>query len=231
MSLAFLVLLGSMALALVAQMYVKSNFHRFQGVPSSSGYSGAEVAAEILRRNGIHEVSIHEHQSFLGDHYDPLNKRLVLSSDVYHGRSLAALGVAAHEVGHAIQQKNAYFPLHLRMAAVGITNFAHQGLTWLWILGMMTNLFSTYTGLTLMASCWGIIMLFNLITLPVEYDASHRAKQNLARLGLVRSQQESAGVAAVLNAAALTYVAAFITSLAFLLVYLLPLLAGGRSRD
>lgn len=225
------VFFGTMALALMAQAYVKSMFHRYSKVEGTSGYSGAEAAAEILRRNGIHDVGIYEHQGFLGDHYDPMHKRLVLSPDVYHGRSLSALGVAAHEAGHAIQHKNAYFPLHLRMAAVGATNFASQIVTWLPMLGMVTGFLSTYFGLLLMAIGWGVIMLFNLVTLPVEYDASRRAKEMLGRLGLVRTREEGAGVAAVLNAAALTYVAAFVTSLAYMLLYLLPLLTGGRSRD
>ena len=119
-----LVFFGTMALALLAQMYVKSMFHRYSRVAGSSGYTGAEAAAEILRRNGIQDVGIYEHQGFLGDHYDPLHKRLVLSPDVYRGRSLSALGVAAHEAGHAIQHKQAYFPLHLRMAAVAPTHIA-----------------------------------------------------------------------------------------------------------
>lgn len=223
--------LATMVMGLLAQMRVKSAFHRYSRVPGSSGYSGAEVAAEILRRNGIQDVTIHEHQGFLGDHYDPLHKRLVLSPDVYHGNSLAALGVAAHEAGHAIQHKKAYAPLHLRMAAVGVTNFAHQGITYLWLIGMVSGFLSTKVGLTLMAACWGMIMLFNLVTLPVEYDASRRAKEVLQSLGFVRSAEEGAGVATVLNAAALTYVAAFVTSLLYTLAFLLPLLTGGRSRE
>jgi Zn-dependent membrane protease YugP len=227
----FLILFGTMGLALAAQIYLKSVLRRYGRVAGSSGYTGAQVAAEVLRRNGISEVSIHEHPSFLGDHYDPLHKRLVLSSDVYHGNSLAALGVAAHEAGHAIQHKTAYAPLHLRMAAVGITNFANTGISWLFFMGIMTGFLNTRIGLMLMALCWGVVMLFNLITLPVEYDASRRAKEVLNRLGFVRSSEESAAVSKVLNAAALTYVAAFITSLLYLLLYLLPLLMGGRSRD
>jgi len=224
------VFFGTMALALLAQMYVKSMFHRYSRVSGSSGYTGAEAAAEILRRNGIQNVGILEHQGFLGDHYDPIHRRLVLSSDVFHGSSLAALGVAAHEAGHAIQHKNAYFPLHLRMAAVGATHFASQVVMWLPLLGMVSGFGTSTFWLTLMALGWGVIMAFNLVTLPVEYDASRRAKEMLSRLGLVRTAEEGAGVARVLNAAALTYVAAFITSLAYMLMYLLPLLTG-RSRD
>lgn len=230
MMLALLTMVATAALALAAQARVRSTFQRFSQVRASSGYTGAQVAAEILRRNGIEDVSIHEQPGFLSDHYDPLQRRLVLSSEVFHGGSLSALGVAAHEVGHAIQHQRAYLPLHLRMAAVGTTQIASQVVTWLPVLGMATHILSTGLGLALMAVGWGVIMAFNLVTLPVEYDASRRAKEQLARLGIVRSGQEAAGVSSVLNAAALTYVAAFITSLVYLLWYLLPLL-GQHSRE
>ena len=226
-----LVFVGTLALAGLAQMYVKSMFHRYNRVAASCGYTGAEVAAEILRRNGIRDVSIHEHDAFLGDHYDPIHKRLVLSSGVYRGTSLSALGVAAHEVGHALQHQAAYAPLQARMLAVGATNFASQVVTWLPLLGIGSGMLRPSLGLVVMAIGWAVIMLFNLVTLPVEYDASRRAKDMLARLGFVRTAEEGAGVSAVLNAAALTYVAAFLTSLLWLLLYLLPLLLGGRSRD
>lgn len=232
MFLFILVIVSTAALGLLAQLYVKSTFHRFSRIGGSCGYTGAEVAEEIMRRNGITDVSIHEHQGFLGDHYDPMNRRLVLSPDVYRGTSLSALGVAAHEVGHALQHKHAYLPLHLRMAAVGVTNFASQIVTIIPLLGMAGGVLAPRFGLLLMAIGMGIIMLFNLITLPVEYDASRRAKEMLGRLGLVRTQEEAVGVATVLNAAALTYLAAFISSLVWVLYYLLPLLSGGnRSRD
>jgi uncharacterized protein len=226
-----LVLFGSIAVGLLAQFYVKAKLHRYLRVPGSSGYSGAEAAAEIMRRNGIADVQIAEQQGMLGDHYDPMHKRLVLSSEIFHGTSLAALGVAAHEAGHAIQHKNAYMPLHLRMASVGLTNFASQMVFWISMLGMGSRILSPRFGIAIMAVCFGVIMLFNLITLPVEYDASRRAKDMLARLGIVRTSEESSGIASVLNAAALTYVAAFITSLGWMLLYLLPLLGGGRSRS
>lgn len=226
-----IVFLGTMALAGLASLYVKSMFHRYNQVAASSGLTGAEAASEILRRNGIRDVTIQEHDALLGDHYDPINKRLVLSSGVFHGTSLSALGVAAHEAGHALQHQAAYAPLHLRMMAVGATHFASQVVTWLPLLGIGSGFLRPSLGLAVMAVGWGIIMLFNLITLPVEYDASRRAKEMLARLGFVRTAEEGAGVAAVLNAAALTYVAAFLTSLLWMLLYLLPLLTGSRSRD
>lgn len=167
----------------------------------------------------------------MGDHYDPMNRRVVLSPEVYRGTSLTALGVAAHEVGHALQHHHAYFPLHLRSIAVGASTFASQLVMWLPMLGMAMGM-QTWIGFGLMAAGWGVIMLFNLVTLPVEYDASSRAKEMLVRLGFVRTAEEAAGVSRVLNAAALTYVAAFVTSLGWVLYYLVPLLLGGnRDRD
>ena len=151
-----------------------------------------------------------------------------MSTDNYFGRSVAALGVAAHEAGHAIQHAQAYLPLQLRMAAVGLTTFASQVVIWLPLFGMVTGLLSTYTGLMVMAVSWGVIMAFNLITLPVEFDASRRAKQTVLRMGLVAPGTEADGVNKVLNAAAWTYVAAFLTSLAYFLWFLLPLLSGQR---
>jgi Zn-dependent membrane protease YugP len=153
---------------------------------------------------------------------------LVLSAANYHGTSLAALGIAAHEAGHALQHQEAYAPLHLRMAAVGVTQFASQIVTFLPLLGMMTGLLSSATGLGIMALGWGMIMTFNLITLPVEFDASRRARLQLARLGFLRDDTEQAGVTRMLDAAALTYVAAFVTSLVYFLWHLIPLLMGQR---
>jgi len=226
-----LLFLFTMAIALLAQWQVRRMYHRYSQVPASSGFTGAQVAHQILRGGGIHNVEIAEHNEMLGDHYDPIHRRLVLSSQNYHGTSLAALGVAAHEAGHALQHKAAYAPLHLRMAAVGVTNFASQIVTFLPLIGMVTGYLSTVTGLTIMAVAWGVIMVFNLVTLPVEFDASRRAKAMLTDLGFISGHVEYAGVAKVLNAAAMTYVAAFVTSLLYLLWYLLPLLTGGRQRD
>jgi Zn-dependent membrane protease YugP len=175
-------------------------------------------------------VEITHHDEMLGDHYDPLRKRLVLSSQNYFGSSPAALGVAGHECGHAIQHHLAYRPLHWRMAAVGITTYASQIVMWLPLVGVFTGLIQPMVAATLLAAAWGIIMLFNLVTLPVEFDASRRAKAILGRMNLIAPGGEAAAVSQVLNAAAWTYVAAFITSLLFFLWHLLPLLAG-RQRD
>lgn len=225
-----IIFLCTLAIGLLAQWHVKRVYARHTRTPVQSGYTGAEAALAILRQAGITNVRIVEHEELLGDHYDPKQKQLVLSSANYHGSSAAALGVAAHECGHAIQHKQAYTPLELRMAAVGITNFASQLVMWIPLLGMFTGLLAPKVGLLIMAVAWGILMAFNLVTLPVEFDASRRAKLVLGKMGFIQPGPESAAVNQVLSAAAWTYVAAFVTSLIFFLWHLLPLLTG-RRRD
>lgn len=227
----WILFIGTLLISLLAAARVKANYHRFSRLPARSGLSGAEAAQEILRGAGIRDVKVVAQDGMLSDHYDPLHKRLVLSHDNYFGRSVAALGIAAHEAGHAIQHARSYLPLQLRMASVGLTTFASQLVMWLPILGMFTGLLSTYTGLAVMAAGWGVIMAFNLITLPVEFDASRRAKQVLLGMGLVSRGAEAAGVNKMLNAAAWTYVAAFLTSLAYFLWHLLPLLNADRRQE
>jgi uncharacterized protein len=228
----WIIFLGTMALSLWAMWRVKSVFNQYNQGVVRSGLTGAAVAAEILRRKNIRDVEITEGEGMLGDHYDPLHKRLVLSPDNFHGRTPAALGVAAHECGHAIQHAVAYQPLHWRMAAVGITTYANYVVMFLPLLGWFTGIISPLTGALFMAVAWGIIMLFNLVTLPVEFDASRRARLVLADFGFIARGAEADGVKKVLDAAAWTYVAAFITSLAYFLWHVLPLLLGGsRSRD
>jgi uncharacterized protein len=223
---ALLLFFGTMALSLWATWRVKRVYMHYKEIPAMSGITGAEAAARILDKAGIHDVEIVPHNEMLGDHYDPIHKRLVLSTDNFHGTSLAALGVAAHECGHAIQHKIAYAPLQWRMLAVGATTFASQIVMWLPIIGMMTGFLRGYTGLMIMAISWGVIMLFNLITLPVEFDASRRAKAILGGMGFIREGEEADGVKKTLDAAGWTYVAAFITSLGYMLYHLLPLLMG-----
>jgi Zn-dependent membrane protease YugP len=228
----WILFIGTMALSLWAAWRVKSVYARYNQGVVRSGVTGAEVAAEILRHKGIRDVEIHEGEGMLGDHYDPLHKRLVLSPDNFHGRTPAALGVAAHECGHAIQHALAYKPLHWRMAAVGITAKANYVVMLLPALGLFTGIIQPLTGALIMAVAWGIIMLFNLVTLPVEFDASRRAKAVLADFRFIQPGDEANGVKKVLDAAALTYVAAFVTSFAYFLWHLLPLLMGGnRSRN
>jgi len=225
-----LIFLLTLAIGLLAQWHVKRTYARHLRTPVQSGLTGAEAAAAILRQAGITNVSIYEHEELLGDHYDPKRKRLVLSSANFHGTSAAALGVAAHECGHAMQHQQAYAPLELRMAAVGVTSFASQLVMWIPLLGMFTQIIAPKTGLLIMAVAWGILMAFNLVTLPVEFDASRRAKIVLANMGFIQRGPESVAVNQVLNAAGWTYVAAFISSLIYFLWHLLPLLTG-RQRN
>lgn len=226
MGLFILIVVGTFGLSLLASWRVKANFNRFSQVPNARGLSGAEAAAVMLEREGVRDVEIVAGQGVLGDHYDPMHKRLVLSPDNFSGRSVAAVGIAAHEAGHAIQHARAYGPLHLRMAAVGITQFASSIVFWIPLIGMFTGIFASHVGFGIMALGWGVIMAFNLVTLPVEFDATKRAKEALTTTGMI-STDERQGVDKVLDAAAWTYVAAFISSLAFMLYYLLPFLTGG----
>jgi Zn-dependent membrane protease YugP len=225
---AIILFAATMLISLWATIRVKRVYRRWSEVKASSGLTGAEVAASILDRSGIHDVEIVEHDELLGDHYDPVRKRLVLSSQNYHGTSVAALGVAAHECGHAVQHKVAYGPLHWRMSAVAATQFASQIVLWLPLLGMFTGSLNGRTAGVILAVSWGVIMLFNLVTLPVEFDASRRAKAVLGEMGFLGTDGEVAGVRKTLDAAAWTYVAAFITSFAYFLWHMLPLLFGGR---
>jgi hypothetical protein len=227
----WMLFIATMALSLWAAARLKAVYRRYHQQPVRSGLTGAQVASEILRRKGILDVEIAEGEGMLGDHYDPIHKRLVLSPDNFHGRTAAALGVAAHECGHAIQHALAYKPLHWRMAAVGITTYASQIVLWLPLLGLFTGLIQPMSGALVMATAWGVIMLFNLVTLPVEFDASRRAKVVLAHGGYIAPGEEALGVKKVLDAAAWTYVAAFVTSTAYFLWHALPLLAGSRSRE
>src|SRR5438105_11813092 len=201
-------------IGLWAQFRVTAAFRKWGQVRASSNITGAECAREILQAAQIPDVDVVETNDFLGDHYDPTSKRLHLSSSVYNTPSVAALGIAAHETGHAIQHAKAYAPLKARMAIVPVTMIASQMLPFV-ILG---GLFFGFTGLiTLGIYCYLVLLVFQLITLPVEFDASRRAKIILREMGIVQPGREVAGVNNVLNAAALTYVAAFIAALGNLL--------------
>src|SRR3989441_9357338 len=201
-------------LGIWAQIRVTSAFRKWGEVRASSNITGAECAREILQAAQIHNVDVVETNDFLGDHYDPRDKKLHLSSNVYNTPSVAAVGIAAHETGHAIQHAKAYAPLKARMAIVPVTMVASQMLPFVIIGGLFFHL----TGLiTLGIYCYAILLAFQLITLPVEFDASHRAKIILQQMGIVQPGPEVAGVNQVLNAAALTYVAAFIAALGNLL--------------
>jgi len=224
------IILGfTMLLSLGAMAYLKSVFARASQVPVASGLTGAQAAARILQSAGITDVEIVQGESFLGDHYDPLNKRLVLSPDNYAGSSAANVGVAAHECGHALQHQKHYMPLQIRMGSVYATNFASNAIFYVVMASLLFHLISPYVTLWILALCMGVIMFFNLITLPVEFDASARAKVVLQQLGIVRPGPEAAAVSATLNAAGLTYVAAFIGTLLQFLYYVMLLTGNRRS--
>ena len=216
----WLLLIGlPLIIGLWAQWRVSSAFRKWGEVRATSNVSGAEAAREILAAAQIHDVQVKETNDFLGDHYNPLDKTLHLSSKVYHEPSVASLGISAHECGHAIQHARAYAPLKWRMAIVPITQIASNMLPFV-ILG---GIFFHITGLiTLGIYCYMILLAFQLITLPVEFDASRRAKIILQQMGMVQPGEEVAGVNRVLNAAALTYVAAFVATLGNL-IYLMTL--------
>jgi len=226
-----LLFLGTMALSLLASWKVKSAYNRYSQVRASSGYTGAQVAQRILDLNNIRDVTIHSAPGHLIDHYDPSNRRLVLSDENFHGTSVAALGIAAHECGHAIQHKQLYAPLQWRMAAVGITQIASQVVMWIPIVGMFGGFFPYKLAITIMAVGFGIMMLFQLVTLPVEFDATARAKKVLASTGAVSMGGEYNAMSKVLDAAALTYVAAFVSSLGYFLYYILQMTAGRSDEE
>jgi len=209
--------------AVIAQVRVKSAFNKYSRVRTRRGMTGAEVAHAILDGAGINDVAVARTESWLGDHYDPTKKRLCLSPGVYDSASVAAVGIAAHEAGHAIQHAQAFAPLQWRMAVVPATMFASQMLPLVMIGGFW---FGIMGFITLGIIIYVILTGFQLITLPVEFDASRRAKNILLRTGAVTTQ-EADGVNRVLNAAALTYVAAFLSAL----FHLLHLLAIRNSRD
>jgi len=201
-------------LGIWAQIRVSSAFSKWGKVRASSNITGAQCAREILQAAQINDVDVVETNDYLGDHYDPTQKKLHLSSNVYNTPSVAALGIAAHETGHAIQHAKAYAPLKARMAIVPMTQIASQMLPFV----IFGGLFFRISGLiTLGIYCYLILAIFQLITLPVEFDASRRAKIILQQMRIVQSGEEVAGVNKVLNAAALTYVAAFIAALGNLL--------------
>src|SRR3954449_7449829 len=211
----WLILVGvPLIIGLIAQFRVSSAFKKWGEVRASSNITGAEAAREILQAAQINDVEVVETNDYLGDHYDPANKRLCLSTNVFNAPSVAALGVAAHETGHAIQHAKAYAPLKARMAIVPVTMIASQMLPFV----IFGGLFFHMTGLiTLGIYCYAILLAFQLITLPVEFDASRRAKIILQQMGIIQPGEEAAGVNRVLNAAALTYVAAFVATLGNLL--------------
>lgn len=215
-----------MLFGIYAQMKIRSAYAKNVQIPSRGRIRGAEAAQAVMQSAGIHDVEIVEVPGELSDHYDPMHKRLALSHDNYHGTSLAALGVAAHEAGHAIQHKVGYSMMSVRQVLVPATQIASGASQLLIIGGIVLGASLGGTLLMLGAVALGVICLFQFVTLPVEFDASRRAKAQLVNLGIVDSD-EMTGVHETLDAAALTYVAAFVAALGSLL-HVLLLLTGRR---
>ena len=223
----FVFTIPALLLSLLAQALVKSRFSKYSKVMARSRMTGAEAAQNLLLRAGIADVRVERVNGFLSDHYDPSAKVLRLSDAVYGERSLAAIGVACHESGHAIQHARAYGPLMMRTAMVPVVQFGSQIGIWVILAGAMLNLMGlAKIGVVLFSAS----VLFALVTLPVEYDASARAKKLMVSAGIV-SPSEERDAGSVLNAAFLTYVAAAVSSIGTLLYYLVRLGLIGNRRD
>jgi|SRR5690554_1462208 len=222
-----------MLLAFYAQWKVTSTFKRYSQVRTGRGMTGADIAAEILRTRNIRDVRIEPVQGTLSDHYDPTSKTLRLSPEVYSGRSVAAAGVAAHEVGHAIQHAEGYAFLKMRSNLVPVLNITSKMALPTLMIGMVMISMQSALGQPVMLAgivLFSVMVLFQLVTLPVEFDASSRALATIRDGGIVNSQ-ELGGARKVLSAAALTYVAAAVSSLMTLLYFLIRSGLLGDRRD
>lgn len=224
-----IVLAPFLLLSIAAQWMVKSAYASTSRIAASSGMTGAEAAARMLHAARVPAARIEVTEGTLSDHYDPRDRTLRLSHDVYYGRSIAAVGIACHEAGHAIQHATLYKPLVLRNLAVPVASFGGGAGMYMILFGMMFNAL----GLALLGLvAFGGTVAFQLVNLPVEFDASARAKRALADMGVISGRGEAGAVNKVLNAAALTYVAATIMAVAQLLYFAWRLgLFGGRSQQ
>ncbi len=202
-------------LGIYAQIKLSSTYNRYLEVGTQSGVTGAQAAREILDRSGLSNIPVEEIPGQLTDHFDPMKKALFLSSENYHGNSISAVGVAAHESGHALQQQAGYAMFNLRMWLVPATQFASMAWMGLMMLGFFFRALGP-TFINIAIGVFSVLTLFQIVTLPVELDASRRAKVQLDRLGLI-GPAESEPVRKVLSAAAMTYVAAMVTAVLQLL--------------
>ncbi len=207
----------AIVLSLWATARTKGTFKKYAAVGCRSGMSGADAARAVLAAGGVEGVSIEQVGGFLSDHYDPRSKTLRLSPDVFGGRSVSALGVAAHEAGHAIQDARGYTPLHIRSQMVPIVQIGSNMAMPMILIGLI---FAMDPLMKIGIVCFALMALFSLVTLPVEFNASSRAVAILSQTGITSSPEEDQGVRRVLNAAALTYVAAAATAI-MQLIYLI----------
>lgn len=215
-------------LSLVAQAKVKSTYSKMAKVKNTSGYTGAQAAAAVLRHYGIMNVRIEETSGKLSDHFDPRTNVIRLSREVYYGTSIAAVGIACHEAGHAAQHAEGYMPIKVRNAIIPVCNIGSY-------LGLPIAFFGYFLGFEPLIlaglALYSLIALFQLITLPVEFNASARAMELIDSNGLLRSDEEIRGAKKVLSAAAMTYVAALAVTLANLLRFALLFLGRGRRNN
>lgn len=220
-----IIIAPGLALSLWASWRTKSNFNKYSRVSSSSGYSGAQAAQRLLDHAGISDVRVVRSSGMLSDHYNPLNKTLALSEGVYSSSSIAAIGVACHEAGHAIQHAQNYMPMWLRSTLVPTANIGSSLGYFVMFFGLiLQSVDMVFVGAVLFSA----VLLFQIVTLPVEFDASSRAKRLVVEHGIV-TPRETEGVSKVLNAAAMTYVAAVVSTLLTLLYFLLRSgILGGR---
>lgn len=220
-----IILIPGLLLAMYAQAKVSSTYNRYKRVTSHSGYTGAQFARKMLNDNGLYDVTITQISGRMSDHYDPRANQVRLSAEVYNGTSIASLGIAAHEVGHAVQHATNYFPLTVRNLVVPVTNFSSSIYMLFIFIGIIMNSFSMIQfGIMLFA----VIVIFQVITLPVEFNASRRAIATLGGDGVLDAEELS-GAKRVLGAAAMTYVAAMVTAVLQLLQLLMVF--GGHNDD
>lgn len=219
-----MVVIPGLVISGIASWMVRRAFDRYSQVGTRRGYTGAQAAALLLKQAGITDVRVVPTHGYLSDHYNPTTKELALSEAVYASSSVAAVGVACHEAGHAIQHARHYIPLHIRSALVPAYGIGSNLGYLVMAIGLFIHPYVVLAGAVL----FGCVLLFQLVTLPVEFDASARAKHLVVEMGII-DPDERVGVDRVLNAAALTYVAAAITTLLTLLYYLMRSgLLGGR---
>ena len=205
----YLLLILSFVISGGAQLLIKSRYSAYQKVKNVKGISGVEVAQEILKKHGMDKVYVVETKGYLSDHFDPTSNVVRLSSEVFHGTTISSASIAAHEVGHAIQHKEGYWLMKLRSAIVPAVNLSSKFGYLAIIIGLSAQLTSlVYIGIIMLCA----ILLFQLITLPVEFDASRRGLANLEKYNILNSNEKS-GAKKVLGAAALTYVAGLITTI------------------
>jgi Zn-dependent membrane protease YugP len=221
-------ILPGLLIGLYGQSRMKMNVAKYSQIGTQSGITGAQVARRLLDAQGLHDIAIESAPGVLSDHYDPRAKILRLSQQVYFTPSIAAAGIAAHEAGHALQDAEDYFPMEARTYIVPIVQLASQIAPWLFVAGLMLQLETlTWLGVIMFGSSF----FFALLTLPVEFNASARAKELLVSHGIVGSRDEIAGVDKVLDAAAWTYVAAAVSAVGVWLFYVFVLFFRGRAAE